>query len=141
MKVILILIVAIVIWHFFRFILAYIKLRNEISAKGGPKVICDILINGLLNSYSSARVIQDKKMFVTIGGTFTDPIFKRECGRWSFIIQPAFMLNIKYRAYTDLGGGEVAKQMWDFPIDMNQEEILAVIKEKADQWDIYGIYK
>ena len=92
--------------------------------------------------YPSARIIQDKKDLITIGGTFTDPIFNRECGLWSVIIQPTFKtLNVKYQAHTDLGGGESSKKMWDFPISMSQEEILTVIKKKTDEWDMYGIIK
>lgn len=141
MRDFLIFIAVVVVWYLTRFVFAYIKHRKHIVARGGIKTIYKVLIDGLLNYYS-ARIIQDKTDFITIGGTFTDPIFNRECGVWSVIIQPTFnALNVKYQAHTDLGGGETAKQMWDFPIDMDQEEILAIIKKKADQWDAYGIFK
>ena len=117
------------------------KQRSVIASKGGIKTIYKSLIDGLLE-YHSARIIQDKKDFITIGGTFTDPIFNRECGLWSVSIQPTFkLLNIRYQAHIDLGGGRTAKQMWDFPINMPQDEILSVIKKKADEFDVYGIYK
>jgi hypothetical protein len=48
---------------------------------------------------------------------------------------------VKYQAHIDLEGGENSKKMWDFPISMSQEEMLTVIKKKADEWDIYGIVK
>ena len=138
---ILFVIAAIVAWMLIRFLMDFNKQRNVIAAKGGIKTIYKPLIDGLLE-YRSARIIQDKIDFVTIGGTFTDPIFNRECGLWSVIIQPTFkLLNVKYQAHIDLGGGETAKQMWDFPIDMPQDEILSVIKKKASEWDIYGIIK
>lgn len=134
-------IVVAIIWFFIRFLMDYNKQRDIIASQGGIKIIYKPLIDGLLQ-YPSARIVQDKKDFVTVGGTFTDPIFNRECGLWSVIIQPTFQtLNVKYRAHTDLGGGETAKQMWDFPVNMSQEEMLAVIKKKADEWDIYGIVK
>ena len=138
---ILVVIAVIVAWVLIRFLMDFNMQRNVIAAKGGIKAIYKPLIDGLLE-YHSARIIQDKKDFVTIGGTFTDPIFNRECGLWSVIIQPTFkMLNVKYQAHIDLEGGENSKKMWDFPISMSQEEMLTVIKKKADEWDIYGIVK
>lgn len=134
-------VIAIIIWAFIRFLIAFSKQRNAIAAQGGIQVLYKPLIEGLLK-YPSARIIQDKSFFVTIGGTFTDPIFNRECGMWSVIIQPTFQtLNVKYQAHTDIGGGETSKQMWDFPVNMSQEEMLAVIKKKADEWEVYGIFK
>ena len=136
-----IIIAVIVVWVFIRFLVDFNKQRNVIAAKGGIKTIYKPLIDGLLE-YRSARIIQDKKDYVTIGGTFTDPIFNRECGLWSVIIQPTFkLLNVKYQAHIDLGGGETAKQMWDFPINMPQDEILSVIKKKADEFEAYGVFK
>lgn len=141
MKWIFIIFVAIVAWVFIRFLMDFNKQRNVIAAKGGIKTIFKPLIDGLLE-YRSARIIQDKKDFVTIGGTFTDPIFNRECGLWSVIIQPTFkLLNVKYQARIDFGGGETAQQMWDFPIDMPQEDMLSVIKKKADEFEVYGVFK
>lgn len=141
MKWIIIIVIVAVVWLFIRFLMDFNKQRNVIAAKGGIKTIYKPLIDGLLE-YRSARIIQDKKDFITIGGTFTDPIFNRECGLWSVIIQPTFkLLNVKYQAHIDLGGGETAKQMWDFPINMPQEEILTVIKKKADEFDAYGVFK
>ena len=141
MKWILIIIVAIVAWIFLRFLIDFNKQRNVIAAKGGIKTIYKPLIDGLLE-YQSARIIQDKKDYITIGGTFTDPFSNRECGLWSVIVQPTFkVLNIKYQAHIDLGGGKIAKQMWDFPINMPQEEMLLVIKKKADEFEVYGVFK
>lgn len=138
---ILVVIAVIVAWVYIRFLMDFNKQRNVIAAKGGIKTIYKPLIDGLLE-YRSARIIQDKKDFVTIGGTFTDPIFNRECGLWSVIIQPTFkLLNVRYQAHIDLGGGETAKQMWDFPINMPQDEILSVIKKKADEFEAYGVFK
>lgn len=51
------------------------------------------------------------------------------------------LLNVKYQAHIDLGGGETATQMWDFPINMSREDMLSIIKKKADEWDNYGILK
>lgn len=134
-------IVLAIIWFFVRFLLDYNKLKDDIVSQGGMKIIYKPLIDGLLQ-YPSARIIQDHKDLVTIGGTFTDPIFNRECGLWSVIIQRAFTtLNVKYKAHNDLEGGETAQQMWDFPINMSQEEMLSIIKKKVDEWDVYGIVK
>lgn len=138
---ILIVIAVVFAWVFIRFLVACNKQRNAIAAKGGIKTIYKPLIDGLLE-YRSAQIIQDKKDFITIGGTFTDPVFNRECGLWTVIIQPTFkLLNVKYQAHIDLGGGETAKQMWDFPTNMPQDEILSVIKKKADEFEVYGIFK
>ena len=138
---ILIIFVIAVLYVFFRFITDFSKQSSVIESKGGIKTVYKTLIVGLME-YPSARIIQDKKDLITIGGTFTDPIFNRECGLWSVIIQPTFKtLNVKYQAHTDLGGGESSKKMWDFPISMSQEEILTVIKKKTDEWDMYGIIK
>ena len=138
---IVIIIVAIIILMYSRFLLDFNKQRSIIASQGGIRTIYKPLIDGLL-AYSSARIVQDKKDFVTIGGTFTDPIFNRECGLWSVIIQPTFKtLNVKYQAHNDLEGGETAKQIWNFPINMSQVEMLSVIKKKADEWDVYGIIK
>ena len=136
-----IIIVVVLAWLFVKFLLDFNKQRRVIASQGGIKTIFKPLINGLLE-YPSARIVQDKKDFVTIGGTFTDPIFNRECGLWSVIIQPTFKtLNVKYQARNDLEGGETTKQIWDFPINMRQEEMLSIIKKKADEWDVYGIVK
>ncbi len=141
MKWVLIFIIVVVAWIFLKFLKDFNTQRNFIAANGGIKTIYKPLIDGLLE-YRSARIIQDHKDVVTVGGTFTDPIFNRECGLWSVIIQPTFkLLNVKYQAHIDLGGGETAKQMWDFPIDMPQEDMLSVIKKKADEFDIYGVFK
>lgn len=141
MKWIFILLVLAVVWVCVKFLVDFAKQRSVIASQGGIKTIYKPLIEGLL-SYSSARIIQDKKDFITIGGTFTDPIFNRECGMWSVIIQPTFKtLTVKYQAHTDLGGGETSRKLWNFPINMNQREILDIIKRKADEWKIYGIFK
>lgn len=138
---ILVVIAEVVVWILFGFLIDLNKQRSVIVAKGGIKAIYKSLIDGLLE-YRSARIIQDKKGLITIGGTFTDPILNRECGLWSVIIQPTFgLLNVRYQAYINLGGGETAKQMWDFPINMPQNVILSVIKKKADEFDVYGVYK
>jgi len=138
---IIIFIIVAIIWFFVRFLMDYSKLKDSIVSQGGMKTIYKPLIDGLLQ-YPSARIIQDQKDLVTIGGTFTDPIFNRECGLWSVIIQHAFTtLNVKYQAHHDLDGGESAKQVWDFPPNTNQEEILSIIKKKADEWEVYGIFK
>ena len=131
----------IVLWIIVRFLIDFNKQRSFIAANGGIRVIYKPIIDGLLE-YHSARIIQDKRDFVTIGGTFTEPIFNRECGLWSVIIQPTFkLLNVKYQAHIDLGGGKTAKQMWDFPINMPQDEILSVIKKKADEFEVYCVFK
>lgn len=139
--IIIIVIILAVVWSLVRFFIDYSKLRSSISSRGGVKTIYKPLVDGLLQ-YSSARILQDQTDLVTIGGTFTDPISNRECGIWSVIIQLAFTtLNVKYQAHHNLDGGETAKQVWDFPLNMNPEEMLTVIKKKADEWDIYGIVK
>lgn len=141
MKWILFAIILVTVWVYIKFRMDLNRQRNAIVSQGGIKVIYKVLIDGLLN-YPTARIIQDKKDFITIGGTFIDPISNRECGVWSVIIQPAFkILTLKYQARIDLEGGETAKQMWDFPINMNQDDILEVIKKKADEWEVYGIIK
>lgn len=138
---IVIFVVIAILWLFVRFMISFNKQRSDIAAKGGIKTIYKTVIDGLLK-YQSARIIQDKRDYITIGGSFVDPIFNRECGLWSVIIQPTFKtLNVKYQAQIDLGGGEIAKQMWDFPIDMSHEEILSVIQKKIDEWNKYGILK
>ena len=134
-------VVVVLLLFFSKFYFALKKDKKYIRSKGGMKVMYNGLINGILQ-YKSARIIQDETNLITIAGSFTDPIMSRTCGLWSVIIQHSFnILTIRYRAHIDLGGGEAAKQMWDFPIDMPQEEILSVIKKKADEWDIYGIIK
>lgn len=126
---------------FIKFLMDYNKLRSSIASQGGIKTIYKSLVDGFLQ-YQSARILQDQTDLITIGGTFTDPIFNRECGLWSVIIQLAFTtVNVKYQAHHDLDGGETAKQVWDFPPNMNQEEMLTIVKQKADEWDIYGIVK
>lgn len=141
MKWILISIVVAVIWFYIRFLRDLKLQRNAIASQGGIGAIYKTLIDGLLQ-YSSARIVQDKKDFITIGGTFTDSITNRECGVWSIVIQPTFkILSVRYRAHIDLGGGKSAKQTWDFPIEMSQNEMLGIIKKKADEWDIYCVYK
>ena len=113
---IIIFVVAAIMWVFFRFLMDFRKQRKMIASRGGIKNIYASLINGLLQ-YPSARTIQDKKDFVTIGGTFTDPISNRECGLWSVIIQPTFKtLNVKYQAHTDLGGGQTSKKCGTSPL-------------------------
>ena len=69
-------ITAAIAWVFIKFLMDFNRQRNIIAARGGIKTIYKPLIDGLLE-YRSARIIQDKKDFVTIGGTFTDPIFNR----------------------------------------------------------------
>ena len=140
MKWILFGVVAIIACFLFCFIVVYVKHWHKISSRGGTRTICNTLINGLLK-YSSARIIQDRTIWVTVGGTFTD-IVNRDCGYWSVIIQPQFnILNVKYQAYIDLDGGMVDKKVWNFPINMNQEDMLAIIKKEANQWTIFAVYK
>ena len=141
MKWIVAIIVIIIAWVLVRFLLDLSKQTRVIESQGGIKTVYKQLIDGLLK-YPNAEIIQDKKLFVTIGGVFFDPISSRVCGQWSVIIQPTFkILNVKYQAHIDLEGGKYAKQMWDFPINMNQNEILSIIRKKADEWEVYGIFK
>lgn len=134
-------IIVVLFFVFIKFLMDYNKLRSSIASQGGIKTIYKSLVDGFLQ-YQSARILQDQTDLITIGGTFTDPIFNRECGLWSVIIQLAFTtVNVKYQAHHDLDGGETAKQVWDFPPNMNQEEMLTIVKQKADEWDIYGIVK
>ncbi|MDE5782855.1 MAG: hypothetical protein K2H97_00825 [Prevotella sp.] len=140
--VIFIIIIAIIIVVLSLFTFAYIKQRREIIAKGGIKTIYKTVVNGLLK-YHSARIIQDKTDFLTIGGTFTDPFYcNRECGLWSVIIRPTFkVLNVRYQAYIDLGGDKTVRKEWNFPVNMDQEEILTIIKKEADKWTVFGLIK
>lgn len=141
MKWIVILIVVFVVFELILFIKEFRKQRNSIAANGGIKNVYKVLVDGLLE-YSSARIIQDKKDYLTVGGTFTDVIIDRECGVWSVIIQPTFnTLNVRYQAHIDLEGGEDAKESWNFPISMSQEEMLSIIKKKADAFNGYGCFK
>lgn len=141
MKWVVIIIVVFVVCELILFLKEFRKQRNSIAANGGIKNVYKVLLDGLLE-YSSARIIQDKKDYLTIGGTFTDVIINRECGVWSVIIQPTFnTLNVRYRAHIDLEGGEDAKENWNFPISMSQEEMLSVIKKKADEFKAYGLLK
>jgi len=140
MKFILV-VVIFILFFFSKFYFALRKDKKFIRSKGGMKVMYNVLINGLLQ-YQSARIVQDETNLITIAGSFTDPIMSRTCGLWSVIIQHSFnILTIRYRAHIDLGGGKAAKQMWDFPINMPQEEILSVIKKKADEFEVYGVFK
>ena len=133
--------VIIILLFFSKFYFALRKDKKFIRSKGGMKVMYKDLINGLLQ-YHSARIIQDETNVITIAGSFTDPIMSRTCGLWSVVIQHGFnILTIRYKAHIDLGGGETAKQMWDFPINMPQEDILSIIKKKADEFEIYGVFK
>lgn len=140
--VIFIIIIAIIIVVLSLFTFAYIKQRRGIIAKGGIKTIYKTVVNGLLK-YHSARIIQDKTYVLTIGGTFTDPFYcNRECGLWSVIIQPMFkVLNVKYQAHIDLDGGKTVKKEWNFPVNMDQEEILTIIKKEANKWTVFGLIK
>ena len=58
-------ITAAIAWVFIKFLMDFNRQRNIIAAKGGIKAIYKPLIDGLLE-YRSARIIQDKKDFVTI---------------------------------------------------------------------------
>ena len=135
-------VVFIMVWGLVRFFRDLSKQCRAIESEGGIKVKYKQLIDGLLE-YPSAEIIQDKKLFITIGGSFIDPIiYNRVCGQWSVIIQPTFKtLTVQYRAHLDLDGGKSSKQLWDFPINMSQNEILSIIRKKADEWEMYGILK
>ena len=141
MKWIVAILVIIIAWVLVRFLWDLSKQTRVIESQGGIKTVYKQLIDGLLK-YPNAEIIQDKKHFVTIGGVFFDPISSRTCGQWSVIIQPAFkILTVKYQAHIDLEGGKYAKQMWDFPININQNEVLSIIRKKVDEWDTYGVVK
>lgn len=138
---IIVIIAAVVICFLLKFGIDYAKECHALNARGGVREIYRPIIDGLLE-YSSAYLIKENSDFVVIGGSFTDPIFNRNCGQWSISIQSAFViLRITYQAYTDLGGGENSKKVWEFPSSADQEEILKLIRTKADEWDIYGIVK
>lgn len=141
MKWILVVLAVIIVWYFVKFHAAVNKQRKFIADHGGVKAMFKTVIEGLLK-YQSARIIQDNKDLVTVGGTFIDPIMRRECGVWSVIIQPTFsVVNIRFKAKIDLGGGETANKMWDFPIKMDQNQMLETIKKEADKFNAYGIFK
>lgn len=137
----LIIVLIVIVFFLTKFYIAWRKDKKFIRSKGGMKVMYKYLIDGLLQ-YHSARVIQDETNYITIAGSFTDPIMSRTCGLWSVIIQHSFnILTVKYQAHHDLDGGGTAKQVWDFSSNTNQEEILSIIKKKADEWEVYGIFK
>lgn len=141
MKWIILIIIAFIAWIFFRFLFDSIKQRAKLKSLGGVRSIYKILIDGLLQ-YPSAEIKQDFPTLVTICGTFWDPIWSRTCGKWAITIQQTFkILNVSYEAYNNLEGGEHTKQMWDFPIGMDQHKMLSIIQKKADEWDVYGICK
>ncbi|MBR2777336.1 MAG: hypothetical protein IKD75_09585 [Prevotella sp.] len=137
----LIIVLVIIVFFLIKF---YVGLRRDkkfIRSQGGMKVMYKHLIDGLLQ-YHSARIIQDETNLITIAGSFTDPIMSRTCGLWSVIIQHSFnILTVRYQAHHDLDGGETAKKLWDFSPNTNQEEMLSIIRKKADEWDVYGIIK
>lgn len=142
MKWLIILILVLILWIPLHFLLNVYFQRQWLSSKGGIKTYYKSLIEGLLE-YSSAEILQDKKSFLKIGGTYKDMLGGRECGTWSFLIMPnpPYKLNIKFYAAIDLSGGETANKTWTFPNAMNQNQILSIIKKKADEFDAYGIYK
>ena len=130
-----------VLIFFIRFIRAFYEQRRFIKSQGGIVVIYETLIDDLLK-YQSARITENSKDNIIIGGTFTDSISKRECGLWSVMIQPTFkLLHIEYKAYNNQKGGMNTKKEWNFPINMSQEDMLTIIKKKADEWEVYGIFK
>lgn len=121
--------------------LSYHKQEKTVRSKGGITAMFSEVIKGLLE-YRSARVVQQSNSFIGISGFFYDPITSRECGNWGFKLQISFkLLVVQYRAYVDLGGGEHIKQNWDFPITLSQSEIVNILKKKADETNVYGIFK
>lgn len=134
-------IVITVLIFFIRFIRAFYEQRRFIESQGGIVTIYKTLIDNLL-TYQSARITENTKDDVIIGGTFTDQTSKRECGLWIVIIQPTFrLLHVEYKAYNNLQGGMNAKKSWDFPTSMSQEDMLAIIKKKVDEWEVFCVYK
>jgi hypothetical protein len=124
-----------------RFIRAYDREKSMITAHGGMSSIYKVLIDGILE-YHSAQIVESKIDYIVIQGTFTDPITNRVCGEWAVSIQKAFtLLNVRYNAYVDLGGGEKSHKSWEFRSDESQEKILRIVKDKADEWNSYGIFK
>lgn len=123
------------------FAFSYHKQEKTVRSKGGITTMFSEVIKGLLE-YRSARVVQQSNSFIGISGVFYDPITSRECGNWGFKLQISFkLLVVQYRAYVDLGGGEHIKQNWDFPITLSQSEIVNILKRKADETNVYGIFK
>ena len=123
------------------FAFSYHKQEKTVRSKGGITAMFSEVIKGLLE-YRSARVVQQSNSFIGISGFFYDPITSRECGNWGFKLQISFqLLVVQYRAYVDLGGGEHIKQNWDFPITLSQSEIVNILKKKADETNVYGIFK
>ena len=123
------------------FAFSYHKQEKTVRSKGGITAMFSEVIKGLLE-YRSARVVQQSNSFIGISGVFYDPITSRECGNWGFKLQISFkLLVVQYRAYVDLGGGEHIKQNWDFPITLSQSEIVNILKKKADETNVYGIFK
>ena len=122
------------------FAFSYHKQEKTVRSKGGITAMFSEVIKGLLE-YRSARVVQQSNSFIGISGVFYDPITSRECGNWGFKLQISFqLLVVQYRAYVDLGGGEHIKQNWDFPITLSQSEIVNILKKKADETNVYGIF-
>lgn len=140
--ILIIVIVCVVLCAFLgHFVMSYQKQERLVRSKGGITAMFSEVVDGLLE-YRSARIVQQSNSFVGIAGVFYDPITSRECGNWGFKIQISFnLLVVQYRANIDLGGGEQIKQNWDFPITLLQSEILNILRKKADETDVYGIFK
>ena len=141
-------ILIIIVGLFVKFFIALEKQRRMIASQGGISIRYKHLVDGLL-ACPGARVIQDNKYipFINIAGHYKDPIMNdRECGYWSVTIQPVFkFLYIEYKAHNDLEGGieggTNAYKKWNFPIDMDQKEILAIVTEEANEWNKFGIFR
>lgn len=142
MKWLLIIILFIIIWLPAHFLINMYMQRKWLASKGGIKVAYKTIIDGLLD-YSSARIVEDKKSFIKIGGFYTDCISNRECGIWTVFIMPnpPYKLNVLVQANINLGSGEKINKEWSFPTNLDQHQILSIIKKKVDEFDDYGIYK
>lgn len=140
-KILLIILVLFIVLIVIKFLRDYIKQEHVVSSKGGIKTLYKEIVDGLLE-YKSARIIQESNTYIGIAGVFYDPITRQECGTWVFKIQISFaLLIVKYHAYVTLGGGENIDKNWDFPVNMEQSKILEMIRAKADETNVYGIFK
>lgn len=113
-----------------------------IQKLGGMKVVYKTLIGGIME-YHTAEVSREGAFnTVSVSGDFIDCVGGVNRGVWAVNIQHTFnVVHVSYRARIRLNGVEPIDKQWDFPIDMDQNRMVEIIKKEMNKTDIYGIYK
>lgn len=134
-------IVFFVVVFMFKIVAATTADTSYVKDNGGMIEMYSTLIQGIKEDRSTARAREQSLNSLVIDGDFLYLGNNKSAGKWALNIQHTFkILQVRYKAYFEIKG-EVFNidKKWDFPINLDQNKMVDIIRGEMDKSILYGL--